>query len=89
MHGDSGFHHISTIQRDNDALSEAFPSVEVHGRGLHVYQDHGGGWCVWLNTECADFDGLCISVGSTRDKAIAGAVEILEAIVEQLQKPAW
>lgn len=38
-----------------------------------------GEWEVWL-------DGLCVSVGPTRDVAVAKAVESLEAAVEELQK---
>ena len=53
---------------------------------IHVYQE-GGEWCVWLNTEASNFDGLCIGIGATRDLAVTQAVQALEAIVDFLQEP--
>lgn len=33
---------------------------------------------VWLNTEVADFDGLCVGVGKTRSEAMTKAAATLE-----------
>lgn len=55
---------------------------------LHVYEDnHTGEWCVWLNTGIADHDGLCIGHGSTRQEAIADAVNVVEWAEGELQGP--
>ena len=76
------------IRDENDAASEDYPAISLLGTNrLHVFRDSDGEWCVWLNTETADFDGLCVSVGSTRDEAIADAVRVFEAAVEKLQEP--
>jgi hypothetical protein len=42
---------------------------------------------VWLSTEVDAFDGLCIGDGVTRDTAVANAVKVLEAALEELQNP--
>lgn len=44
-------------------------------------------WAVWLNTGVADFDGLCIGIGPTRDAAVADAVKVLEWAEGVLQGP--
>jgi hypothetical protein len=56
---------------------------------VHIFQDaeFGGGWCVWLNTEVSDFDGLCIGLGKSRDEAVRDAVSVLKAATEALQGP--
>lgn len=101
MRGDSGFIHprrqfrvseLPAHQQDAamdavDVASERFPSVAVRDCSLHVCELDGH-WQVWLNTEApATFDGLCVSVGATRDEAVAEAVKTLEAAVEHLQAP--
>jgi len=48
----------------------------VRGYWLHIFLD-GGHWQVWLNTEVADFDGLCIGSGRTREAAIKDAQRVL------------
>lgn len=60
-----------------------------HGQPeLHVYQDaHSGEWSVWLNTGISDNDGLCIGHGSTRDEAVADAVNVVEWAEGELQGP--
>jgi hypothetical protein len=101
MRGDSGFIHHGKQQsvaslpegqqdaamHENERASESHPSVPVGGCSLHVCQ-YDGEWQVWLNTCDADFTGLCVSVGRTRDIAIAEAVATLEAAVDVLQQPA-
>ena len=78
-----------TIAGENDLISERYPSVNIAGHLVHVFQNFRGSstWSVWMNTEAADFDGLCIGLGSSRDNAIWHAVEALEAIVDFLQSP--
>jgi len=72
---------------DVEHASETYPSVQLPtGQGLHVYQ-RGGEWCVWLNTEASDFDGLCVAVAVTRDAALGQAVAVFQAAIEELQKP--
>lgn len=82
-----------TIQDQLDRASSEYPS-EAFARGhrLHVFRETDGpsdaSWCVWLNTEAGDFDGLCLACGHpTRDGAVAEAVQILEQAVAFLQRP--
>ena len=71
-----------------DVASQKYPSVPIRtGHRLHICRNDGY-WVAWLNTEVADFDGLCLATGSTRDVAVARAVAVLEAALEELQKPA-
>lgn len=56
------------------------------GHTLHVYYDGlAGSYDVWLNTEVADFDGVCIATGSTLAEAIASAKTALQLALAQLQ----
>lgn len=79
-------HQQDAAMGRTEQASEQFPSVAVEGCSLHVCQIDGE-WEVWLNNEDHDFTGLCVSTGETRDEAVAAAVKILEAAVEQLQQP--
>lgn len=74
-----------------DRATVDYPSVRVEGCSIHVCEmgGPGGDWEVWLNNEDHDFTGLCLSVGKTRDKAVADAVTALQAAVERLQGPPW
>lgn len=76
---------MGSIQESNDKASDTFPSVLVDGHLVHVFQ-RDSEWCVWVNTEDMDFTGLCIGVGTTRDKAVQQAVTALEAITAHLQE---
>ena len=68
--------------------STKYPAVVLRtGQRLHVCRCDGR-WVVWLNTEVTDFDGLCIAVRGSRQAAVTDAVEVLEAALEELQKPA-
>lgn len=71
---------------DVDEAREKYPSVLVEGHLLHVCFIFDE-WQVWLNTEDAEFTGLCVAVGATRDEAVESAVKVLEAVVERLQGP--
>lgn len=71
---------------DADMASERYHSVPVEDHGLHIFEIRGE-WEVWLNCEDADFTGLCLSIGLTRDAAVAQAVAVLEAVLEALQQP--
>lgn len=79
--------------RDEDEVqggTAAYPSVVTRaGNLLHVYKATDDSWCVWLNTEVTEFDGLCIAVAGSRQDAIAHAVEALEAATDHLQGPPW
>lgn len=79
-------HQQDAAMREVDEAREKFPSVLVAGHLLHVCQ-MGSTWEVWLNCEDTEFTGLCVSVGVTRDAAIAEAVRVFEAVVEKLQEP--
>jgi hypothetical protein len=78
---------MASIQSTNDQASRRFPPTLIEGHLVHVCQWGCDDWQVWLNTEVADFDGLCIGSGSTRDEALAVAVKALEAVVDFLQQP--
>lgn len=66
--------------------SRDYPSVVVNGCTLHICQIDGE-WQIWLNTEDADWTGVCISAGHTRDEAVSDAVKTLEDALEILQGP--
>jgi len=53
---------------------EDYPSepIPLTGCRLHVYLADGY-WCVWLNTEAGDFDGLCVATETTLAAALAEA----------------
>ncbi len=71
-----------------DVASTKYPAIVLpRGNRLHVCR-HEHHWQIWLNTEAGDFDGLCIGAASTRDRAVAFAVGVLESALEELQKPA-
>lgn len=72
---------------ETEQASEDYPSVPLPtGQRLHVFRT-GETWDVWLNCEDADFTGICVAVGTTRDDAIREAVRVFEAAVEELQQP--
>jgi hypothetical protein len=80
------------VENEYRKASREQPSVEVEGYGVHVCQiesdrEIGGPWGVWLNTEVADFDGICLGVGTTRNEAVGKAVKLLEAVTDFLQGP--
>lgn len=79
-------HQQDAAMHDVDVAIALYPSVQVDDCSLHIFEMRGE-WEVWLNNEDHDFTGLCVSIGTTRDEAIATAVRILEAAVEELQKP--
>lgn len=76
-----------------DMAREPAPNEELHkhpGNGqpeLHVFGTDEDGWNVWLNTGIADFDGLVIGSGDTRQAAITDAVGVAEWIEATLQGP--
>jgi hypothetical protein len=70
-----------------EAASARYPSIDLStGYGVHVCYLHGSGWEVWLNTEVADFDGICLSAGETREAAIADARKVLAEVAAALVK---
>ncbi len=54
---------------------------------VKIFDYKCGEFAVWLDTEVADHDGLCIGLGATRDEAVAQAVKDLEARLAELQMP--
>lgn len=70
---------------------EHYPAPDGGQPELHIVKDLTDGVVtdveVWLNTGTADYDGMCIGAGETRDDAIAQAVRSLEWIVATLQGP--
>lgn len=81
----------SLPEDDQDAAMSAvdeaiarFPSTLVAGHRLHVCQIDGE-WQLWLNTEEAEFTGLCLTAGATREVVVAEAIESLEAVIATLK----
>jgi hypothetical protein len=85
VRGNTGFHYMSSINTANgpDDGDDRFP---CDGRVLHVAK-RDGFYEVWLNTEVADFDGVHIGEGETREAAVADAVRTLESAATALQLP--
>ena len=52
---------------------------------IHLMQDGAHAFEVWLDTEVAECDGLCIGVGSTRDEALAEAETDLQLALSELR----
>ena len=53
---------------------------------VHTFRDEDDGeWNVWLNTEVADFDGICLASGTNRDEARASARDALQQALEALK----
>lgn len=52
---------------------------------IHVWRDPDGGHEVWLNTDIADFDGLCVASANERKPAIAEAIKALLMAIEDLR----
>lgn len=59
--------------------------AEINGRELHVIGSTDDVE-VWLNTEVADFDGICIGGGESRKQAIADAITTLEQALAELRR---
>jgi hypothetical protein len=51
---------------------------------VHLFDD-AGGIAIWLDTEIAEHDGLCIGLGKTRPLAINDALLELRAAVRVLE----
>lgn len=79
-------HQQDAAMHRTEIASQRHPSELVEGHLVHVCEI-GGEWEVWLNCEDADFTGVCIGVGDTRDEAVAQAVKVLEAAAAHLQQP--
>lgn len=52
--------------------------LEIDGNRIHILSELPNDFEVWLNTDVADFDGLCIGCGPTREKAVYDAAVALE-----------
>lgn len=59
--------------------------LDIGDNRIHIASDASGEFEVWLNTEVADYDGLCIGCGSTWHQAASQALETLEAGVRALR----
>jgi len=68
--------------------SKRYPSILIEGHLLHVCE-MSGEFEVWINCEDADFTGVCIGVGASRQVAVTQAVRVLEALLDKLQGPPW
>jgi hypothetical protein len=79
-------HQQDAAMDATERASERYPSIEVEGHLLHICEMDGD-WQVWLNTEDANFTGLCVSSCPTREAAITEAVKVFEAVVDALQGP--
>jgi len=84
MRGNSGFHYapVNTARGPNDSDER----IELNGRVLHIAQ-RDKFYEVWLNTETADFDGIHIGEGETREIAVDDAVKTFQAAIYALQRP--
>jgi hypothetical protein len=85
MRSNTGFHYMPDSNAANGPCDgdDRFPR---DGRVLHVAK-RDGFYEVWLNTEVADFDGVHIGEGETREAAITDAVRTLESAAATLQLP--
>lgn len=61
---------------DRERVNEHY--IDINGCNLHVTGGGADDVEVWLNTEVADFDGICIGGGESRRVAVADAIETLE-----------
>jgi hypothetical protein len=59
--------------------------IELDSNVIHVLGESSGGFEVWLNTDVADYDGLCIGCGSSRDEAVADAMGVFIQALEKLR----
>lgn len=75
------------ILSQNDLASQEYPSVLIAGHLVHL-SCKDGEWELWINCEDADFTGVCIGVGQTRDEALAMGIRVIEAIGAHLQNGA-
>lgn len=60
---------------------------DIDGNELHITGQHGD-IEVWLNTEVADFDGVCIGGGESRQEAVTDGIAILERALKALKEHA-
>lgn len=65
--------------------SEINERHNVNGYDLHVTGEDDDVE-IWLNTEVADFDGLCIGGGESRQKAVEEAIRTLEGVLGVLRE---
>jgi hypothetical protein len=68
---------------------KAIERTSIRGFDLFVYDIRPAppAFQAWLNTECEEFDGLCIGAGATVDEALADAVSTVETIEGVMQGP--
>ncbi len=59
--------------------------VKSTGWSRHAWDDNC--WAVWLDTEVADYDGICLGVGATRAAAVEEAKRELYAALRVLAEP--
>jgi len=52
---------------------------------LHGPNSREDSFTIWLNTDVADFDGLCIGTGESRAEAVEDAIQVLEDGVRALR----
>lgn len=66
------------------AASVNYPAfVLPTGERLHLYRE-GNEWHIWLNTEAADFDGLCLAVSPALCDTIHDAKAVAQALLDVL-----
>lgn len=82
-------HKQEAALHETEVASATHPSILVAGTNLLHVCTMGGEWEVWLNTEDADFTGLCLAAGGDRQTAVTEAVRVLEAALDALQGPPW
>lgn len=45
---------------------------------LDIFKEGEDQWDVWLDTEVAEYDGICLGCGETQTEAVIDAIETLE-----------
>lgn len=59
--------------------------IDFGDNEIHVVSESANDFEVWLNTPIADFDGLCIGCGETREQAVKDAAIALEQASKALR----
>lgn len=63
-------------------MSATHHRLNVFAEDAHGSPSHE----VWLDTEVADFDGICLGCGTTREEALLDAKEELEAALDAVNR---
>src|SRR5262245_48001637 len=75
---------LGDVEARVTAMNEHF---QIEGNTLHIKgnDDPADDYEIWINTNDADYDGVCIGGGSTLAEAHAEAVKVLEGCLRVLR----